>query len=423
MKNRLDFWESLPPALSKEENLRLLREYSKSRDENLRERIFDGNLRFVCMCVTRYCKKYLHYQSSIYPENEDLLEEGAWALLRAIDLFNAELGTSFSSYLSKAVKNSIGRFVVGEDSSVRVTRSLDAPMDEDERSTFLAMLFDFDYLNYEDKVAVEIIKKEILPKLPEAERQVFVDYFFKNKTLQKIANEKNCSREAIRKRLKMAKFHTKNLFETGELNDVATETPKKRVHWREKFDIEKYGKDFFEKYFVHTLTDRQRFIFERAILAEERGKLVDIARELNEKNNNTASSLRDVYFKLEKYGDIYYEKYLRGEEPSKEKIVVEKKKKSLGKVEKMKKFVASVGGEEAIRHYFLPYLKDKRNALVLEYGILGYNGETQRELAKKCGLCETEYSHRIARLKKYLEKERENTIHSKILGEREKEER
>ena len=88
----------------------------------------------------------------------------------------------------------------------------------------------------------------------------------------------------------------------------------------------------------------------------------------------------------------------------------------------MKKFVASVGGEEALRHYFLPNLKDKRNALVLEYGILGYNGETQRELAKKCGLCETEYSHRVTRLKKYLEKERENTIHSKILGEREKEE-
>ena len=242
MKNRLDFWESLPPALSKEENLRLLREYSKSRDENLRERIFDGNLRFVCMYVTRYCKKFLHYQSPIYPENEDLLEEGAWALLRAIDLFNAELGTSFSSYLSTAVKNSISRFVVGEDSSVHVTQSLDAPMDEDERSTFLAMLFDFDYLNYEDKVAVEIIKKEILPKLPEAERQVFVDYFFKNKTLQKIANEKNCSREAIRKRLKMAKFHTKNLFETGELNDVATETPKKSVHWREKFDIEKLSR-------------------------------------------------------------------------------------------------------------------------------------------------------------------------------------
>ena len=78
------------PRLTAEENLALLRRYAAERSEELRQRILNANLRLVLSEAFKQRGKGLSLS--------DLIQEGCFGLMRAVELFNAELGFRFSTY-------------------------------------------------------------------------------------------------------------------------------------------------------------------------------------------------------------------------------------------------------------------------------------------------------------------------------------
>ena len=57
---KLDLWQDeLPPALNSEQNRKLIAEYQKSGDIEIRNKIIEGNLHFVAYYVIYFCKKYI----------------------------------------------------------------------------------------------------------------------------------------------------------------------------------------------------------------------------------------------------------------------------------------------------------------------------------------------------------------------------
>ena len=57
-EEKINVWDNLPPALTKEQDLELLKEYHTYGDKAVRDKLFEGNLRFVAYFVTKYCEKY-----------------------------------------------------------------------------------------------------------------------------------------------------------------------------------------------------------------------------------------------------------------------------------------------------------------------------------------------------------------------------
>ena len=67
-EGKINVWDNLPPALTKEQDLELLKEYHTYGDKAVRDKLFEGNLRFVAYFVTKYCEKYLQKRKNILTE-------------------------------------------------------------------------------------------------------------------------------------------------------------------------------------------------------------------------------------------------------------------------------------------------------------------------------------------------------------------
>lgn len=86
-----------PPLLAEEErNLFIL---AKQGSKEAREKLIEHNLRLVAHIVKKY------YSSS--KNQEDLVSIGTVGLIKAIDSYNIENGTKFTTYASKCLQNEI----------------------------------------------------------------------------------------------------------------------------------------------------------------------------------------------------------------------------------------------------------------------------------------------------------------------------
>ena len=83
-----------------------------SNDEEARDRMVRANLRLVVNIARGYVGKGLSLQ--------DLIEEGNLGLLRAVEGFDPEVGTRFSTYASYWIKQSIKRALVNTAKPIRI---------------------------------------------------------------------------------------------------------------------------------------------------------------------------------------------------------------------------------------------------------------------------------------------------------------
>jgi RNA polymerase primary sigma factor len=99
------------PLLSAEEERALARLIEDGNSE-ARDRMVRANLRLVVNIARSYTGKGLGLQ--------DLIEEGNLGLLRAVEGFDAEMGTRFSTYASYWIKQSIKRALVNTAKTIRI---------------------------------------------------------------------------------------------------------------------------------------------------------------------------------------------------------------------------------------------------------------------------------------------------------------
>lgn len=103
--------------LTKEDNIVLCSKYIKEHDNNIRQKIINGNLRLVLKVAQRYSYKF--------PDLDilDLFQEGTLGLMNAIDNYNPDLG-SFSNYAFPWIRQAVSRFIKGKKGNIKIPLNL-----------------------------------------------------------------------------------------------------------------------------------------------------------------------------------------------------------------------------------------------------------------------------------------------------------
>ncbi|GBC92815.1 RNA polymerase sigma factor SigA [bacterium HR15] len=99
------------PLLSAEEELELLQR-AKAGDEEARNRLVECNLRLVLSVARRYVRPGLAL--------EDLVQEGAIGLIKAIHHFDLDRGLRFSTYATWWIRQAIGRAADSQSGLIRL---------------------------------------------------------------------------------------------------------------------------------------------------------------------------------------------------------------------------------------------------------------------------------------------------------------
>lgn len=99
------------PLLSPEEELELLKR-AQQGDENAQTRLIESNLRLVISVARRYVRPGMPL--------EDLVQEGAIGLIRAIRNFDVTRGLRFSTYAIHWIRQSVGRAADAQTNMIRL---------------------------------------------------------------------------------------------------------------------------------------------------------------------------------------------------------------------------------------------------------------------------------------------------------------
>ena len=105
----------LPPPLPHEEQLSLFREFQKSGDVALRNRLCELNLGLVRASAKRLASRGI--------ESDDLVQEGCFGLIRAVEGFDPDHGAKFSTYATYLIQCEMLR-ALSEAGLIKVPRSV-----------------------------------------------------------------------------------------------------------------------------------------------------------------------------------------------------------------------------------------------------------------------------------------------------------
>ena len=100
------------PVLSSDEEKELIKKYKEENDLSAREKLINCNLRLVVYVAKRYNSDGLDLL--------DLIQEGNLGLMLAIDKFNLELNTKFSTYAVWWIRQNINRAIYGKSNIIKI---------------------------------------------------------------------------------------------------------------------------------------------------------------------------------------------------------------------------------------------------------------------------------------------------------------
>lgn len=101
------------PPLSKEENENLFREYQETKNNTIKQKIINGNLRLIIPIAQKYKLKYPNLDFM------DLFQEGTLGLMRAFDDYDFTVA-SFSTYAMRWIAQRISRYIDDKSENIRI---------------------------------------------------------------------------------------------------------------------------------------------------------------------------------------------------------------------------------------------------------------------------------------------------------------
>lgn len=169
--------------MNKEDNYKsneeLLKEYQRTKDINIRNKIALNNIRLVYSIVNKYSHDNVN-------SKDELVQEGFYYLLKAIDNFDCNKGNKFSTYAYWYIIN-----VLNKTLRYNENISLDEPVkntDDSEEINLIDTIED-ETINIFKEVDSRNIEKEIRDCLSDTEYKVLKYHFDYNITLKDISNK------------------------------------------------------------------------------------------------------------------------------------------------------------------------------------------------------------------------------------------
>ncbi len=398
-----------PAALPKEESARLLREYHKYGDKEIREKLIYGQLGLVQKLVGKYCKKYVEFEDQINPSFEDLLEIGTEVLIKSIDEFDPDkFKFLFSTYYSHQLRSKISHIYRGQH-SVRTKKSLDALLKDksgDDSKTnqgdrIPSTMREFDVLH--DKLELQYIQKEILPLLSRYERDLFVAKFFQNKTQGKIAEQFKSPQPCISRDIKEVQKKVLRMYLEGptaldkELKGIKLNGTNLQFLEENAKLFEKYGREFLRQYFLPTLSPAEQKIFDATVLNYRGQSFAEIA-EIVGMNETHASKCRGIALKkLEQNVKKLKQMQAEGKLPKPWKPTL----KQTQEINRNERYIEQFGGRFFLQKYFVPTLTQVQKKIFI-FGVLQFEGQPKKELAEKAGVSQTHFATTLKTVKEKL---------------------
>lgn len=158
--------------------------------ENIRNYIFRSNMRLVVSIIKKCVTPYITF--------EDLLSDGIWTLMKAVDKFDYDRGFRFSTYAYRAISNYAYRKIA--DRKKEMTRFTQTPHDrvlEETRDSKRSMMGEQPWEE------ISSVLTKTIDKLDQREQFIVQGRFalgnFRSiKTFQKLADELGISKERVR---------------------------------------------------------------------------------------------------------------------------------------------------------------------------------------------------------------------------------
>ena len=134
---------SFPKPLSREDEQKLFEEYVKTKDVKIKERLIHHNLRLVVHVVKKYNQS---------EEADDLISVGSLGLIKAINSYDMDNGTQFSTYAARCIENEI-LMLIRANKKHKSNLSIEDVLGRDDEENEITI----GDLNYDDNVNVEML--------------------------------------------------------------------------------------------------------------------------------------------------------------------------------------------------------------------------------------------------------------------------
>jgi RNA polymerase primary sigma factor len=183
--------DGLKPASVRSSQLRKIENYL-AEAEKIKEMIIEANLRLVVSIARKH--------TTTGANLPDLVSEGNFSLMRAVEKFDYTRGFRFGTYASWAIAKDYARRIPAE--AARLDKAATASLANIQRDLRIAEASDFAAIEHARKSLVQVIKDE----LDEREQYVILNHFGligppikkKIKTLKQIGEELELSKERVR---------------------------------------------------------------------------------------------------------------------------------------------------------------------------------------------------------------------------------
>ena len=195
----VDNVESFPLPLSKEEELKYLKQYKDEGNMDARQILITHNLRLVPHIV----KKYI---GTTIVESDDMISVGSIGLIKAVDTFDYHKGIKLATYASKCIDNEI-LMLIRVNKKHKDVISIDSPLSVDKSGNeiLLSDTLAVDDEEVEDQVntnfVIDKIQKVIDTKLSPREKEIITKRFGmdgeKPLTQKEIASKVGISRSYV----------------------------------------------------------------------------------------------------------------------------------------------------------------------------------------------------------------------------------
>ena len=245
------------PVLSKDEEREIAERMRVHKDREAEQRLITGNLRLVVKIALQYSR----YQPNLL----DLIQEGNLGLVRAVNKYDPERGTRFSTYASFWIRAYILKYLMDSRSLVKIGTN------DTGRKLFYGLKKEKDRLEKSGLEASSEILAEALGVSTADVEDMELRLYNGDVSL-----EEPCGIEGD---------PLMDTISSGE------DVEEKVAEWQELELVGQWLGNFKER-----LSDKERFILENRIMAEDPMTL----REIGERFNTSRESVRQTQVKVSK---------------------------------------------------------------------------------------------------------------------------